>query len=56
MSAETTIGLKVSQQFTTMDALSRVWQIADDSGFDGLWLFDHFATLGPDPAGDVYEA
>jgi F420-dependent oxidoreductase-like protein len=56
MSAETTIGLKVSQQFATMDALSRVWQIADDSGFDGLWLFDHFATLGPDPAGDVYEA
>jgi F420-dependent oxidoreductase-like protein len=56
MSAEMTFGLKVSQQFTTVDFLSRVWQIADDSGFDGLWLFDHFATLGPDPTGDVYEA
>jgi F420-dependent oxidoreductase-like protein len=56
MSAEATFGLKVSQQFTTMSALSLVWQIADDSGFDGLWLFDHFAALGPDPTGDVYEA
>jgi F420-dependent oxidoreductase-like protein len=49
-------GLKLSQQFITMDVLSQVWKIADDSGFDGLWLFDHFASLGPDPSGDVYEA
>jgi F420-dependent oxidoreductase-like protein len=51
-----TFGLKISQQFITMDVLSQVWKIADDSGFDGLWLFDHFASLGPDPSGDVYEA
>ena len=51
-----TFGLKISQQFITIDVLSTVWKIADDSGFDGLWLFDHFATLGPDPSGDVYEA
>jgi alkanesulfonate monooxygenase SsuD/methylene tetrahydromethanopterin reductase-like flavin-dependent oxidoreductase (luciferase family) len=41
-----TFGLKLSQQFTTVDALSQVWKIADESGFDGLWLFDHFASLG----------
>jgi F420-dependent oxidoreductase-like protein len=51
-----TFGLKISQQFITVDVLSQVWKIADDSGFDGLWLFDHFASLGPDPSGDVYEA
>lgn len=51
-----TFGLKVSQQFTTVDTLSRIWEIADDSEFDGLWLFDHFISLGADPSGDVYEA
>jgi len=53
---ENTFGLKLSQQFIAMNDLFQVWEIADDSGFDGLWLFDHFATLGPDPSGDVYEA
>jgi F420-dependent oxidoreductase-like protein len=51
-----TFGLKISQQFTTIDVLSAAWKIADDGGFDGLWLFDHFASLGADPNGDVYEA
>lgn len=51
-----TIGLKLSQQFVTIDDLSQAWQIADDSGFDGIWIFDHFVSLGPDPSGDVYEA
>lgn len=55
MPAET-IGLKLSQQFMTMDVLSKVWEVVDDSGFDGIWIFDHFATLGADPSGDVYEA
>jgi alkanesulfonate monooxygenase SsuD/methylene tetrahydromethanopterin reductase-like flavin-dependent oxidoreductase (luciferase family) len=51
-----TFGLKPSQQFTTVDTLRHAWEVADDGGFDGLWVFDHFASLGPDPNGDVFEA
>jgi F420-dependent oxidoreductase-like protein len=51
-----TFSLKLSQQFVTMDVLSKVWEIAEDAGFDGIWTYDHFAALGPDPGGDVYEA
>jgi alkanesulfonate monooxygenase SsuD/methylene tetrahydromethanopterin reductase-like flavin-dependent oxidoreductase (luciferase family) len=50
------IGLKPSQQFTTIDTLRRAWGVAEEAGFDGLWTFDHFASLGPDPDGDVFEA
>ncbi len=51
-----TFGLKASQQFTTMDSLRQIWTIADEGGFDSCWVFDHFATLGPDRTGDVFEA
>src|SRR6201986_841148 len=50
------IGLKPSQQFTTIDELRTAWTVAEDAGFDGLWVFDHFSALGPDPDGDVFEA
>src|SRR5262245_8912593 len=32
-----------------------VWRIADESGFDHVWNFDHFAAIAGDPAGDVLE-
>jgi alkanesulfonate monooxygenase SsuD/methylene tetrahydromethanopterin reductase-like flavin-dependent oxidoreductase (luciferase family) len=52
----TTVGVKPSQQFTTVDILRRQWRIADEAGFDGCWVFDHFAPMGPVRSGDVFEA
>jgi alkanesulfonate monooxygenase SsuD/methylene tetrahydromethanopterin reductase-like flavin-dependent oxidoreductase (luciferase family) len=36
-------GLKLSQA-ATLDTLTAIWRIADDSGFDHRWNMDHFAT------------
>jgi alkanesulfonate monooxygenase SsuD/methylene tetrahydromethanopterin reductase-like flavin-dependent oxidoreductase (luciferase family) len=40
-------GLKLSGQDTTIEALRTVWRIADESGFDHVWDFDHLASIGP---------
>ena len=53
---ELTFGLKPPQQHTSVDTLRRVWAIADEGGFDGCWVFDHFAPMGPVRSGDVFEA
>jgi probable F420-dependent oxidoreductase len=51
----TRIGLKLSQG-APIDSFRRVWQIADEAGFDHCWAFDHLATIGPDGASPfVYE-
>ena len=39
------IGLKLAQD-APIEAYRRVWTIADESGFDHLWAFDHLATIG----------
>jgi F420-dependent oxidoreductase-like protein len=39
-------GLKLSGQDTTVDDLRAVWRLADESGFDHLWDFDHLAAIG----------
>jgi len=39
-------GLKLSGQDTTIEALRGVWRIADESGFDHVWDFDHLASIG----------
>jgi len=39
-------GLKLSGQDTTVDTLRTVWRIADESGFDHVWDFDHLAAIG----------
>jgi F420-dependent oxidoreductase-like protein len=50
------IGLKLAPQHTTIADLRRVWQIADEAGFDTCWTFDHFASIGgAGPTGDVFE-
>jgi alkanesulfonate monooxygenase SsuD/methylene tetrahydromethanopterin reductase-like flavin-dependent oxidoreductase (luciferase family) len=49
-------GLKVSQQFASIDQLRRVWRAADDGGWDGCWVFDHLAPMGPVRTGDIFEA
>jgi F420-dependent oxidoreductase-like protein len=53
---ELTIGLKTSQQHATTDELRTLWRTADQSGFDSLWLFDHFVPMGRTRSGDIFEA
>ncbi len=48
-------GLKLSQN-ATIDQFRAVWQVADDAGFDHSWCMDHFATLGPQDDGPIFEA
>ena len=48
-------GLKLSQHAPIKD-FRGVWQVADESGFDHCWVMDHFATIGPDQEGDMFEA
>jgi F420-dependent oxidoreductase-like protein len=50
------LGLKNSGQDTTIEALRAVWKIADDAGFDHVWVFDHLASIGTvGPDRPVYE-
>ena len=49
-------GLKLSGQDTTVEALRAVWRIADQSGFDHVWDFDHLASIGDaGPDRPIYE-
>lgn len=48
-------GLKLAQK-APIDEYRSVWRIADEGGFDHLWNMDHFATLGGDPTGDIFDA
>ncbi|MFJ9778680.1 LLM class flavin-dependent oxidoreductase [Amycolatopsis sp. NPDC101161] len=50
-----TIGLKPPQQHIGVAALREVWAIADDAGFDGCWVFDHLAPMGPHRTGDIFD-
>jgi len=51
----TTVGLKPPQQHIGIAALRETWTIADDAGFDGCWVFDHLAPMGPERTGDVFD-
>ncbi len=49
-------GLKASGQGITIEQLRAVWRLADESGFDHLWDFDHLASIGPGgPDRPIYE-
>jgi F420-dependent oxidoreductase-like protein len=49
-------GLDVAQhQLTWPELLERV-RFAEDAGFDGAWIFDHFKALYGDPTGPCMEA
>ncbi len=49
-------GLDCSQhQLTWEEVLERV-RFAEDTGFDGAWVFDHFKALYGDPTGPCFEA
>ena len=49
-------GLKLSGQDTTIADLRAIWRIADESGFDHVWDFDHLASIGEGgPDRPIYE-
>ncbi len=48
-------GLKLTQ-LAPIEEFRAVWRIADEGGFDHVWNMDHFAALGGDPTGDIFEA
>jgi F420-dependent oxidoreductase-like protein len=49
------VGLKLSPQNTSAAELREVWRLADEAGFDHLWNFDHFASIGGDETLDILE-
>jgi F420-dependent oxidoreductase-like protein len=50
------LGLKVNQhQLSWPELLSRV-RLAEASGFDGAWIFDHFKAMDGEPGGPCMEA
>jgi alkanesulfonate monooxygenase SsuD/methylene tetrahydromethanopterin reductase-like flavin-dependent oxidoreductase (luciferase family) len=51
-----TVGIKQSQQFVTAAELRDAWAAADEGGYDGAWVFDHFAPMGRVRSGPVFEA
>jgi F420-dependent oxidoreductase-like protein len=49
-------GIKNGGQDTTIEELRGVWRIADEAGFDHVWVFDHLAAIGAGgPDRPVYE-
>lgn len=38
-------GIQTAQEGTTFDALAAHWKVADDLGFDSIWLDDHFYSV-----------
>jgi alkanesulfonate monooxygenase SsuD/methylene tetrahydromethanopterin reductase-like flavin-dependent oxidoreductase (luciferase family) len=51
-----TLGLKASQQHSSIATQRQIWTIADEGGFDSCWLFDHFVPMGRVREGDIFEA
>ena len=49
------IGIDVSQHQLTWDALVERVLFAEEAGFDGAWVFDHFKPLYGDPQGPCLE-
>jgi alkanesulfonate monooxygenase SsuD/methylene tetrahydromethanopterin reductase-like flavin-dependent oxidoreductase (luciferase family) len=49
------LGLDVAQHQQTWDELLSRVRFAEEAGFDGAWLFDHFKALYGDPGGPCLE-
>jgi F420-dependent oxidoreductase-like protein len=49
------VDLKLAPQNCTIDDLRAIWTLADDAGFDGVWDFDHFNSIGASTTGPVFE-
>lgn len=48
-------GLDCSQHQRTWDEIVARVRFAEDTGFDGAWVFDHFKPLYGDPSGPCFE-
>lgn len=48
-------GLDVSQHQMTWDEILSRARFAEDAGFEGVWVFDHFTALYADPDGPCLE-
>jgi alkanesulfonate monooxygenase SsuD/methylene tetrahydromethanopterin reductase-like flavin-dependent oxidoreductase (luciferase family) len=49
------LGIDVSQHQLTWDELQARVHFAEEAGFDGAWVFDHFKPLYGDPRGPCLE-
>src|SRR4051812_11701218 len=50
------LGIDISQHQLTWDELLARARYAENAGFDGAWLFDHFKPLYGNPGGPCMEA
>jgi F420-dependent oxidoreductase-like protein len=50
------VGLDLSQHQLSWEELLRRARFAEQAGFDGAWVFDHFRALYGDPTGPCLEA
>jgi F420-dependent oxidoreductase-like protein len=50
-----TFGVVIAQHQYTWDELVSQWKLAEELGFDSIWLFDHFMALYADPDGPCLE-
>ena len=48
-------GLDIAQHQLTFDDIVARAKLAEDAGFDGVWVFDHFRALYADPKGPCLE-
>ena len=51
-----TFGVVTGQHQLSWPHLVEQWQLAEELGFDSVWLFDHFMALYADPDGPCLEA
>ena len=49
------IDIETSQHHLTWDELLSRARLAEEAGFEGLWVFDHFKPLYADPKGPCFE-
>jgi len=49
------IDIETSQHHLTWNELSSRVRLAEEAGFDGVWVFDHFKPLYADPKGPCFE-
>lgn len=50
------LGVDCSQHQMTWDELVGRVRFAEEAGFDGAWVFDHFKAMYGDPSGPCFEA
>jgi F420-dependent oxidoreductase-like protein len=49
------IGLKLSQQVHGVAEQREAWRMADEAGFDHLWLFDHLVPIHQEPTYPIFD-